>query len=204
MVGLKKEFANENVKFPFSCYLQVLGSDISWYCVKGTWAIVGFLFVFVWKAFLMYPVAVGGAVGGTAVWVARGRKSKRSKERMEKVLTMKTLVHDLLQGSEVGLGKDMIRDDVCNQMEPGSARRRKELMGNTWGTVLKQIKSDSRIRCAEGVDGSTGEIDELFTWVYTPRKKGRSRSSGREEEEEEVEEGGGKGRRGGRRRVVRG
>ena len=110
-----------------------------------------------------------------------------------------------LQDSEVGLSESMIWDDVLNTMEPASSHRRMGLMG-TWGLVLGQIKKDARIRCWEGVNGVTGEVDMLFTWVYTPKKKGKS---GRDWEEEEEGEGGGGGgeegvRKGGRRKVLLG
>lgn len=122
---------------------------------------------------------------------------------------MQSVVHKILQDSEVGLSESMIRDDVLNTMEPASSRKRKGLMG-TWGVVLSQIKKDARIRCGEGVNGATGEIDMLFTWVYTPKKKGRrgrdweDDEEGEEEEEGEKKGGGKGGRKSGRRKVVLG
>ncbi|GMH49775.1 hypothetical protein TrRE_jg4120 [Triparma retinervis] len=191
-VGLTAEYAKSNVQFPFTCYLQVLASDLAWYCLKGTWALAAAVAMVGWRAFLMYPVGVGGATAAAAVVASGRRRSRITQERLTAVLAMKGVVHKILQESQVGLSKDMIRDDVLNTMEPRSAKRRRGLMG-TWGTVLKQLKTDSRIRVAEGVNRATGELDLLFTWVYTPRKKGRK------EEEEEGEEG-----KGGRRRVVLG
>ncbi|GMI47174.1 hypothetical protein TrCOL_g6526 [Triparma columacea] len=192
MIGLTGEYAKRNLEFPFTCYLQVIMNDVAWYCWRATLALFVLVAKTAWKAFLIYPVGVGGGLAFAAVAASVRRRRRRTAARLECVLNMKGEVHRILQDSSVGLSAAMIRDDVLNSMEPKSAKRRRGLEG-TWGVVLKQIKTDSRIRVAEGVNEATGEVEVLFTWVYTPRKKG-----GRKEKEEEGEGG----KKGGRRKVV--
>lgn len=91
-VTLTTETHGNAEQFPFSCYLQVLSADISWYCLKGTWAIVGYFLKLLWSLFLTYPVAVGGlGVVGIVGKMVR-RKTRIKKEKLDQVLKMKVSV----------------------------------------------------------------------------------------------------------------
>jgi len=187
-IGLTTDFANRNVKFPWSCYLQILVNDALSYSFRSVVEVITTLFMWILSFFMKFPfVAVGGSITSWVVIWVKGRRRSRSQERNVAKQVEEEVYKRLKEQVGGGFPRDVLKEDVLRLIEPDH-KKRKEFEKVVWAKVSKNVKNDPRVmkfpKAVNGVPHEFWQIVESGGGGKNGRVKVPEEPEGKEVEKE--------------------